>query len=89
MTGDPDLDRQIARLEGQIDRMRDGLDAAFVRKEVFASEAGAIRAAVAAVQADVARIDEGLKWIRRSVIGLVVGMVLSVVGAFLISHLIG
>lgn len=82
MPPEEDLQRQIDRLAIQVDRIAQAMDGAYLRKDVFVAE-------IATVKSDNARLEESMKWMRRSLILAVVGMVGSVVGAFLISRLIG
>lgn len=86
---DGDLQKQIDRLTAQVDRMSQAMDGAFLRKEVFVVESASLRAAITVVEAAYARQEESLKWMRRSLMLAVVGMVASVAGAVLIARLTG
>lgn len=82
MIAEGDLQKQIDRLAAQVDRVAQAMDGAYLRKDVFVAE-------IAAVKADNARLEESLKWMRRSLMLAVVGMVASVAGAVLIARLTG
>lgn len=84
------MDRQLVRLEGQVDRfetklsqMTDRLDATYVRKEVFVSE-------LATMAGRLGAIEESGKWTRRTILGAllvsILGMVGSVVAALIIQQ---
>lgn len=84
---DGDLQRQIDRLTQQIDRMSQAMDGAFLRKEVFVVETAAARAEVVTVNNRVAAIEESMRWVWRTLIVTVAGMVATVVGAVVVARL--
>lgn len=86
---DGDLQRQIDRLTTQVDRMSSAMDGAFLRKEVFVVETASARAEVVSVHNRVTAIEESMKWVWRTLILTVIGVVSSVAGAVLVARFLG